>query len=92
MGTMDVYSFRHEDIDAARAAVESAIRPHLFDGRAILRTVGIRVMACRHFAILSSLTLGSLTVASFGLSLMLWSRLRVLRRELKPEVCEPKND
>jgi hypothetical protein len=35
----------------------------------------------RRFAILSSLTLCSLIVASFGLSLILWSRLSVLRHE-----------
>src|SRR5437773_1220286 len=35
----------------------------------------------RRFAILSSLALFSLTVASFGFSIVLWSRLRALRLE-----------
>ncbi len=46
----------------------------------------------RRFAILSALALCSLIAASFGMSLMLWSRLRVLRREQKPECYETKSD
>ncbi len=46
----------------------------------------------RRFAILSSLSLFSLMVASFGFSIVLWSRLRALRREEGPEVHESKSD
>jgi hypothetical protein len=46
----------------------------------------------QRFAILSTLSLLSLIVASFGFSVVLWSRLRTLKREQRAETHELKSD